>query len=629
MGNQCLLPFVLASVASAASFTQIVGPPNYFGGSPANSRGVVAFVGPNGSVWTANADGTALKKVIDSTTVIPTSQPAIPFGNSQFTPYTPASGDSFSIGYGNQLRIGGGMLVFVATDPATAGTLSGIGLYSVPIAGGPITALASGKGFPFDFQVSDSGQVVFEYESQVYTVPASGGPITTLAANQALSKPPSLIVNSGSTAQANQFAYPAISGSNVVLNAGNNGSGGSIQTTTTSGSGTFVDIADGRQFDVFGFTNPKIDGTTVLFGGVIRSSGIRGIYSSSGPGQFVTLVDSTMAVPGGNGKFTLTPDIRVSDGMVVFRSTDGNGNVGIYEVSEAGGPITKVLAVGDSIGGDLVQNVDMGAQAFSGSKLALNVAIHFDHVLIVADLSGTTPAIMTDGTGVMNGATNQPNSAVVAGSWVTIKGSAFSDKAMDSSKLDFSNGLPTSLNGVQVLFNGEAAATYYVQGNQINVQAPSNVPSSGSVSVQVVRNNVPSNVVTATAASVAPGPFPYSIYGKIFFPAAVFQDGTLVGDPALYGASRKAKSGDVVLLFATGLGVSPAGVLVSPTPFTSPVQVLVDNTPATVTAVYLVAPGEWQINIVDPGGLSDGNRPIVLQTGEVSSQQGVVIPITH
>ena len=43
---------------------------------------------------------------------------------------------------------------------------------------------------------------------------------------------------------------------------------------------------------------------------------------------------------------------------------------------------------------------------------------------------GTVFKINTDGTGVMNGATNLPNSGVVAGSWVTIKGANFSDAAV-------------------------------------------------------------------------------------------------------------------------------------------------------------------------------------------------------
>jgi uncharacterized protein (TIGR03437 family) len=243
--------------------------------------------------------------------------------------------------------------------------------------------------------------------------------------------------------------------------------------------------------------------------------------------------------------------------------------------------------------------------------------------------TGSAPVINTDGTGVMNGATNLTGSPIVAGSWVTIKGANFSDAATNWNNLDFTSGLPTTINGVQVLLNGKAAATYYIQADQINVQAPSTVPTSGTVSVQVVRNNVASNTVTSPAAATAPGLFPYTIDGKTFYPAAVFLDGVLVGDPAVIASTRKAKAGDVVLLFATGMGVSAAGVLVNPTGFSPQVKVLIDSVAATVSSTFLVAPGEWQINIVIPSGLSDGNHQIVVQTGGVSSQSGVVIPITH
>ena len=100
------------------------------------------------------------------------------------------------------------------------------------------------------------------------------------------------------------------------------------------------------------------------------------------------------------------------------------------------------------------------------------------------------PAIGTDANSVLNGATNQPG-GIVAGSWVAIKGANFSDVTTDWSQQDFSNGLPTSLGGVQVLMNGAHAAVYYVSPGQVNVQAPAAVGSGGNVSIQVVRDGVP------------------------------------------------------------------------------------------------------------------------------------------
>ena len=88
--------------------------------------------------------------------------------------------------------------------------------------------------------------------------------------------------------------------------------------------------------------------------------------------------------------------------------------------------------------------------------------------------------------------------------------------------------------------NGQPAAIYYVSPTQLNVQAPAGI--TGNVTVQVIHNNVSSNTVTASALANAPGLFAYSAGSKTF-PAAVFLDSVIIGDPALNGNTRKAKPG--------------------------------------------------------------------------------------
>jgi uncharacterized protein (TIGR03437 family) len=276
-------------------------------------------------------------------------------------------------------------------------------------------------------------------------------------------------------------------------------------------------------------------------------------------------------------------------------------------------------------------NADFSHTGVVSINLPAGVTYTSDSAVFLSQAGASAiPGINTDGTGVLNGAINLPGSGIVAGSWVTIKGSNLSDASIDWSKSDFSNGLPTMLNGIQVLMNGKPAAVYYVQSNQVNVQAPASVPASGGVSIQAVRNGVTSNIITVNSVPTAPGLFAYaSPDGGTLYPAAVFLDSILVGDPAVYSGTRKAKAGDVLLLFATGMGVSPSGVQVSPMGFSSPVMVSIDSVQATVTSTFLVAPGEWQINIVIPAGLSDGNHQIVVKTGGQSSQTGVMVPMTH
>ena len=234
----------------------------------------------------------------------------------------------------------------------------------------------------------------------------------------------------------------------------------------------------------------------------------------------------------------------------------------------------------------------------------------------------TTPVIQSGG--VLNGATNQ--AGIVAGSWVSIYGDGFSSVTTNWNNASFANGLPTSLGNAQVAFNGQPAAVYYVSPTQLNVQAPSNI--SGNVSVQVTNNGI-TGAITANAVQSAPGLFAYTLDYKTYYPSAVFPDGTIVGDPSVVPGVRKANVGDVIELYATGLGPSPGGVLIaSPVTFTAGVTVMIGSTQVIASFAGLVAPGEFQINFTVPN-LPPGSYPLIIQTGGVSSQAGVILPIAN
>jgi uncharacterized protein (TIGR03437 family) len=218
-------------------------------------------------------------------------------------------------------------------------------------------------------------------------------------------------------------------------------------------------------------------------------------------------------------------------------------------------------------------------------------------------------------------------SGIVAGSWVTIQGANLSDTTRTWGGADFNNGnvLPTDLSGVSVKMNGLPAAVYYISPTQLNVQAPANI--SGNVSVQVTHAGVTSNTATATAVTNAPALFAYSAGGKTY-PAAVYLDSRIVGDPAVAGSAvAKAHGGDRILLYGTGIVPSPAGIIVAaPIVSTNPVTVTVGGQNATVEFAGLVASGEFQINIVMPT-LAPGEYPVIVTVAAKSSQTEVIIPV--
>ncbi|MDQ2946514.1 MAG: IPT/TIG domain-containing protein, partial [Acidobacteriota bacterium] len=233
----------------------------------------------------------------------------------------------------------------------------------------------------------------------------------------------------------------------------------------------------------------------------------------------------------------------------------------------------------------------------------------------------TGPAGPTLAAGTLaNGATYLAG-GLVPGSWAQVKGSNLSNVSRTWGDSDFAgldNKLPTNLGGVEVKVNGAAAAVYYISPTQVSFQVPSGI--TGTASVQVVNNGVASNVVTATAAANSPGIFPVILNGTNYA-AGVFLDGKLVGDPSVSPAFRKAKPGEVIQLFVTGLVPTPAGVLPI-AQSVSGVTVAVDDITVPADFVGLVAVGEFQINFKVPqqfANRAEGTYPISVQVNGVSS----------
>lgn len=331
------------------------------------------------------------------------------------------------------------------------------------------------------------------------------------------------------------------------------------------------------------------------------------------------------------------PYFQYGDGFVTI--IDPNASKMVYS-SYFGGSLDDQLlamvldgngglwATGGTLSPDLPVTAGAAQRTYRGGVPSMEdfkgdaVLVHYSNL---SDAS--LPRILSDGSGVINGG-SYISGNVVSGSWVAIKGTGFTDRTMDWSSFDFSKGvLPMTLNGVQVLFNGQAGAIWYlISGTpqQINVQAPANL--NGNVSVQVIRNGTLSNTVTTTAVQAAPAIFSYTLdNGTTFYPSAVFTDSTRLGDPAIFPGARKARAGDQVVLFANSLAPSPAGLATVSAP-TDPVSVTIG--PVTFPADFagLVAPGEFQINITVPSLPNAGNYPITILINGKSSQPGVMFP---
>lgn len=190
--------------------------------------------------------------------------------------------------------------------------------------------------------------------------------------------------------------------------------------------------------------------------------------------------------------------------------------------------------------------------------------------------------------------------------------------------------MPTQLDHVSVSVNGKSAFVYYISPTQINVLTPPD-PITGPVAVVVTNNGTVSAPFTAQAQSTSPSFF---VFNGGPYVAAEHLDGSLIGPASLYpGASTPAKPGEIVVLYANGFGqTSPAVVTGSTTQSgtLSPLPVVtIGGTGATVQFAGLVAPGEYQFNVVVPSKLVDGDQPITVSYNGQTTQPGTLITLMH
>jgi hypothetical protein len=336
----------------------------------------VEFTDLSGGIWRATLNGKKLKRLIANDTKIPGG-----WGTFQ-------QGGSVS----SYAQLFGGTLVVVA-DLCNGGCGPGVGIFTRSVSGGPIAKLVDRNdtndafagddkhfgGFGADFRIGGDGVVVFQNRQQVFSVPIGGGPVTAVAGPQDLGHdPPGPYCCLSDN--------PSISGKTVFLRGGNVNGRSALFTVNKSGDPqSFEYVAtnatrpphtpDGYHFNDFEWFNPVID-QTLVFGGASLLGGdpatyISGIYSQGD--KFRRLVDSNMDVPGGTGKFKFAhgyaKPIVASNGIVVFGLWDANDKVGLYAVRQTGGKIKKIIAQGDQIDGFTVGILDIGRAALSGSTL--------------------------------------------------------------------------------------------------------------------------------------------------------------------------------------------------------------------------------------------------------------------
>jgi uncharacterized protein (TIGR03437 family) len=220
--------------------------------------------------------------------------------------------------------------------------------------------------------------------------------------------------------------------------------------------------------------------------------------------------------------------------------------------------------------------------------------------------------------------------AIAPNTWVEIKGTdlapAGDTRTWQGS--DFVNGqMPTMLDGVSATVNGQAAYVYYISPTQINILTPP-AAISGTVSV-VVTYQTASAPFTVPAQTESPSFF---VFNGGPYVAATHLNGSYIGPTTLYpGATTPAQPGEIVVLYANGFGPTSATLVAGSSTqigILSPLPVVtIGGVTATVQFAGLVAPGEYQFNVVVPTSLADGDQTIAATYNGSTTQSGTLITV--
>ncbi len=221
------------------------------------------------------------------------------------------------------------------------------------------------------------------------------------------------------------------------------------------------------------------------------------------------------------------------------------------------------------------------------------------------------------------------NVTIAPNTWVEIKGTNLAGNTRTWEAADFvNNQMPTRLDGVSVTVNGKSAYLSYISPTQVNILTPPD-GIQGAVVVQVVNGGLTGAPFTAQAQAESPAFF---VFGAGPYVAGTHADYSYLGPTTLYpGVTTPAKPGETVVLYGTGFGPTTTPVVTgsaeqSGTLATAP-AIQIGGITATVLFAGLVAPGEFQFNVVVPLEVRDGDSTVVALHNGLVTQTGVMLRV--
>lgn len=261
------------------------------------------------------------------------------------------------------------------------------------------------------------------------------------------------------------------------------------------------------------------------------------------------------------------------------------------------------------------------------------------NLVVIQSISilGDPPAITSGG--VVTASSFGGATVAAIGSYLEIYGT---NLAGDTSRTwtadDFRNGVaPTTLDEVGVTVNGVPAYVYFVSKNQVNVQVPSGVPTSGFVPVVIAYKGQASGSVTLQLKAVAAGllaPAAFKVEDKQYA-AAQHANLSFVSNGNIPGVgAAPALPGETLTFYGTGFGsVTPATlagrIVTGLAPITNSLEFKIGGITSQVQYAGL-APGLvglYQLNVTVPAAVASGDQPVEVTVGDELISQKLFLSV--
>jgi uncharacterized protein (TIGR03437 family) len=401
------------------------------------------------------------------------------------------------------------------------------------------------------------------------------------------------------------------SGDGLALNAALNGPGG--MTFDTHGNLYFADVGNSRIRELI------LDAPTQLS----ISGGDAQTGNAGATLQVPLTVTATFA--GGIPVSGLPVTFSLTSGLATLSATstttDANGTAGIsVTLGNAPGAVVITAALG----------------SFS----------------VVFHLTAVTPTpLPTISAGGVDGAGGSVPAvtAISPGGFASLYGINFAPAGTSRQVqgADLVNGvLPTSLAGVCVQVDGQAAFLTYVSPGQVNIQVPA-VHVGANVQVQVTTGCGSATPVVGPAISVptlaATPEFLFWLKNSTGANPVIAVNavtGAYVGATGLIPgvAFTPAKPGDYLTIYgisfgATNPAIAPGAAPSAIAPVANASMTLGTNPLPAASLIYVgVSPGTaglYQVNIQVPAGLADGDYPLTLNLGSFSTPAGAYLSVKN